>query len=308
MMVLRLSLDALAVLDAIDRKGSFAAAAAELHRVPSAMTYQVHKLEQDLEVLLFDRRGHRAKLTPAGRELLQEGRQILHAAGELEHRIKRVAAGWETELRIAVDTIIPFRMLYPLLDRFYRDCTREGGAPTRLRLSSEVLGGTWDALLDARTDLAIGAAGDAPSGSRLRVRRLGEVEMVFAVAPRHPLAGAREPIANATLRGHRVVAVADSSRSAPARSIGLIDGQDTLTVPDAQAKLAAQVAGLGCGWLPRFLAAPAAAAGELVIKRVEEPRPPVPVHFAWRAQRPERALAWWLKALEDGRWAAILSR
>src|SRR6266545_839028 len=86
-----LSLDALTALDAIERRGSFAAAAAELHRVPSAITYQVQKLEQDLDVLLFDRRTHRAKLTPAGREVfggawdaLAEGRAdlVLGAAGD----------------------------------------------------------------------------------------------------------------------------------------------------------------------------------------------------------------------------------
>lgn len=305
---MRLTLDALAVLDAIDGQGSFAAAAAELHRVPSAITYQVHKLEQDLEVCLFDRRGHRAKLTPAGRELLQEGRRLLRAAGELELRIRRVATGWETDLRIAVDTMIPFKVLYPLLDRFYRECAQEGTAPTRLRMGSEVLGGTWDALLDARADLAIGAPGEVPAAGRLRVRRLGEIEMVFAVAPQHPLATLAEPLANAALQGHRIVAIADSSRVAPARSFGLLDGQDTLTVADAQAKLAAQVAGLGCGWLPRFLAAPAAAAGELVIKQIEEPLPAVPVHVAWRAERPGRALSWWLNAVADGRWAAMLAR
>jgi DNA-binding transcriptional LysR family regulator len=35
---MRLTLDALLAIDAIDRKGSFAAAAQELHRVPSALT------------------------------------------------------------------------------------------------------------------------------------------------------------------------------------------------------------------------------------------------------------------------------
>ena len=50
---MRLTLDALLVIDAIDRKGSFAAAAHELHRVPSAVTYSVQKLEEDLDVLLF---------------------------------------------------------------------------------------------------------------------------------------------------------------------------------------------------------------------------------------------------------------
>src|SRR5215207_4965169 len=103
---MRLSLDALQVLDAIDRKGSFAGAADELHRVPSAITYSVKQLEDGLGVPLFDRRGHRAVLTAAGRELLAEGRRLLRAAADLECRVQQVAKGWEAELRIAVDTLI----------------------------------------------------------------------------------------------------------------------------------------------------------------------------------------------------------
>ena len=71
-----LTLDALQTLDTIVRKGSFAAAAAALGKVPSALTYTVRKLEGDLDVLLFDRRGPRAQLTPAGRELLDEGHRV----------------------------------------------------------------------------------------------------------------------------------------------------------------------------------------------------------------------------------------
>ena len=58
------------MLDAIDRKGSFAAAAAALYRVPSAVTYTVQKLEDDLGLPVFRREGRRSVLTPAGRVLL----------------------------------------------------------------------------------------------------------------------------------------------------------------------------------------------------------------------------------------------
>jgi DNA-binding transcriptional LysR family regulator len=77
-----LTLDALETLDTIARKGSFAAAAAALGKVPSALTYTVRKLEDELDVLLFDRRGSRARLTPAGQELVDEGRHLLRAADD----------------------------------------------------------------------------------------------------------------------------------------------------------------------------------------------------------------------------------
>ena len=72
-----ITIDALKVLDAIDRRGSFAAAAGELFRVPSAISYTVQKREEDLGVDIFDRSGHRATLTPAGKYLLKEGRALL---------------------------------------------------------------------------------------------------------------------------------------------------------------------------------------------------------------------------------------
>ena len=69
--------DALAMIDAIARSGSFAAAARELGRVPSALTYSVRQLEDALDVLLFDRSSRQAQFTTAGRELLHEGRRLL---------------------------------------------------------------------------------------------------------------------------------------------------------------------------------------------------------------------------------------
>ena len=83
---MRISLDALLVLDSISRNGSFAAAGEELHRVPSAITYTIQKLEQDLEVKLFDRSGHRARLTDAGEALLREGRHLLREIGRASCR------------------------------------------------------------------------------------------------------------------------------------------------------------------------------------------------------------------------------
>jgi DNA-binding transcriptional LysR family regulator len=294
---MKLSLDALLVLDAIERKGSFAAAAAELHRVPSAVTYAVRKLEQDLDVVLFDRRGHRARLTAAGRELLAEGRHLLEAAGALEARVKRVATGWEAELRIAYDDVIPVAGMLGLAQEFHAQCAPDGA--TRLRLGSEVLGGCWDALASGRADLAVGAPGEGPPGGGYSAREMGTIEWVFAVAPRHPLALAPEPLKLQDIVKHRAVSAADSSRHLAPRTTGLIGGQDTITVSSLRAKLQAQVRGLGVGYLPRHLAQRAAAAGRLVIKRTEEPKHTTPHYLAWRTAHRGKALQWFVKRLQQ---------
>lgn len=295
---MRLTLDALLVLDAIDRRGSFAAAAQELHRVPSAITYTVQKLEQDIGVPLFDRSAHRARLTPAGRELLQEGRHLIRAAGELESRVKRVATGWETELAISYDGTLPVMPILALVEEFYRE---QGG--TRLRLSSEVLGGNWDALMSGRVDLAIGAPWDGPPGGGYTTHRLGHMEWVFAIAPHHPLAGGPEPLPSSTVQAHRAISVADTSRIAPPRTSGLLSGQDTLTVPDVPAKVLAQLRGLGVGNLPRHIAEREVAAGRLVIKETEEPKVSAPLYLAWRTRHKGKALAWFVQRLrEDPDW------
>ena len=54
--------EALLMMDVIARTGSFAAAARELGKVPSSLTYSVRQLEEALDVLLFDRRSRQARL------------------------------------------------------------------------------------------------------------------------------------------------------------------------------------------------------------------------------------------------------
>jgi DNA-binding transcriptional LysR family regulator len=297
-----MDLEALRVLDAIERRGSFAAAARELGRVPSAITYTVRQLEDALDVLLFDRRARRARFTPAGRELLEQGRRLLADANAVETRVRRIAGGWEAELAIALDAIVPASLLWPLAAAFYQHCAREEAAHTRLLVTREVLGGTWDALAEGRVALAIGASGEPPPGGGWRLRPMAAVAMVFAVAPPHPLASASAPLADADIARHRGVVASDSSRRLPPRTVGWVSGQDTLQVPDLEAKLAAQVAGLGCGWLPYPLAADAIAAGALVVKSTETPRPDTTLHLAWREARPGRALAWWIDAAGRHDW------
>ncbi len=121
------------------------------------------------------------------------------------------------------------------------------------------------------------------------------------MAPHHPLAAAPEPLTDDMLNQHRAVAAADSVQRGSGLTIGLLAGQDVLTVPTMHAKLEAQLRGLGGGFLPEPMARAHLAAGRLVLKQVERSSRTARMHYAWRSPRlgPGRALQWWLGQLES---------
>jgi DNA-binding transcriptional LysR family regulator len=296
-MTIKLSIEALEVIDAISRKGSFAAAADSLFRVPSALTYTVRKLEEDLGVNIFDRSGHRATLTQAGAELLKEGRYLLEAAQTLESRVKRVATGVETDISIAINDLFKLDAVFNILHHFYLQ-----NFGTRVKITQEVFGGSWDALISGRADISIGAPGEEPSSSGISTKLIGQLEFVFAVAPHHPLANVVEPLSNEDIIRYRSVAAADSSRNLPPRTSGILSGQDVLTVSDMQSKVMAQVAGLGVGYLPKKIADQYVATHQLMIKKVAEPKTVKPTFLAWRHYRKSemgKAQQWLLKHFEQ---------
>jgi DNA-binding transcriptional LysR family regulator len=100
---------------------------------------------------------------------------------------------------------------------------------------------------------------------------------------------------------YRAVVVADSSQSLTARTTGVLPGQDTLTVSRFEHKLRAQLAGLGCGYLPVGHAAEHLASGRLVALKLVSPKAPVALRYAWRKSGRGRALDWWLARLAVAR-------
>ncbi|HIC40615.1 MAG TPA: LysR family transcriptional regulator [Piscirickettsiaceae bacterium] len=290
----KLNLDALVVLDAIARKSSFAAAAKELYRVPSSVTYTIQKLEDSLDIALFDRRGHRAYLTPAGKVLLNEGRGLLSMVDDVERKVQRIATGWEAELRIAVDDLIPYEKVLDLCEEFY-----QFSPDTQLHLTTEVLGGAWDAIASGRADLVIGASGDGPSdGVGYTLHPMGEIELIFVVAPNHPLAKVAEPLTNTLIRKYRAIVAADSSRQLSPRTVGLLPGQPSLTVSNIKIKLEAQKKGLGIGYLPRHMITKDLEQGNLIIKATEDGLNPLhSFYYVWRNNHHGKALTWFKEQL-----------
>lgn len=288
--------DALSMLQTIDATGSFAAAARALNLVPSTLSYRVRQIEEALDVLLYDRSSRQSKPTPAGAELLREAARLLGEIDAVANRVKRVATGWEAQFTIAVDTIVAKGTVMELCEGFFAQ-----SPPTRLRLRDETLAGTLEALTSGQADLALGVGPDASAHAGVQTRPLGTAQFVYAVAPHHPLAQAPEPLSDAQVQQHRAVAVADSVQRGAGMTFGLLQGQDVFTVASMQAKLDAQLRGLGGGNVPLSMAAPYVASGRLVAKRTERAAQQVNVYYAWRggkANTQGRALQWWLQQLE----------
>jgi DNA-binding transcriptional LysR family regulator len=292
---MHITLEALNVIDAIDREGSFSSAARKLGKVPSALSYTVQKLEQDLCVPLFDRRGHRAELTQAGRHILEDGRLLLRAADELENTAKRIDSGWETRLNICAGDLISVKDLFPVIEEFY-----QLDFHTHLALSEEIMVGSWDALLSGRVDIIVGASLEGPPGGGYIATQLGNVTYQFVTAPHHPLAVEPEPLGEEIIISHRAVVAADTSRELNPRTAGTVfNGQKMMTVPSLSLKREAYLNGFGVGTLPRYMVEEDIREGRLMTKSIEMALPNPPFFVAIRNKQKGKALQWFYDNLSD---------
>ncbi len=257
----KLSLEALAIIDAIERRGSFARAAEELGKATSALSYTVQKLEEQLDITLFQRQGRQSVLTPAGRLLLDEGRKILSASHLLVDQVRELADGWEPKIRIAMESTCDHDRVFAAIGAFL-----QSHPSIELDIQESVLSGGWEALEYDRVDLLIGGPAPAPQHKGLRTLRMDSAEMVLVAAPGHPCVraiGDEQALAQAIGQARRVV-THDTATTNIERSAGLLDSSHALYVQTLGQKIAAQRAGLGIGHLPRSAIDELLASGQLV--------------------------------------------
>ena len=85
---------------AIADNNGFARAAARVNLTQSAASRQIHALETELGVRLFDRIGRRVKLTSQGEDLLMRSRRLLSDADSLGERARALKSGHTGVLQI----------------------------------------------------------------------------------------------------------------------------------------------------------------------------------------------------------------
>ena len=285
-----LTLEALRVMDAIDRRGSFAAAADELGRVPSALSFTMQKLEEELDVVLFDRSGHRTKFTNVGRMLLERGRVLLEAADKLTTDAEALARGWETHLTIVVEALVPTYQLFPLVEKL------AAKANTQISLMTEVLAGAWERLEQGRADIVIAPDMHFRASTEINTRKLYSMLSVYVASPDHPIHLEPEPLSEVTRVKYRGIAVADTARDRPVLTVTLLDKQQRLTVSSIEEKRQALLAGLGVATMPYPLVEQDIAEGRLRVVSPEYTRE-VDIIMAWRRDSMGEAKSWCLREI-----------
>ena len=235
----RITLEQWQALVTVVDAGSYAKAAEILHKTQSTLTYAVQKIESLLGVKAFDIRGRKAVLTPTGQLLYRRARVLLEEASGVETAARRVSAGWEAEIRVAMDHIFPYAVMFQCLDRFSTESPH-----TQIELIESVLTGTSEAITRGQADLAITHL--VPAGF------LGEslVRMRFlpVAHPGHPLHDLGRPVTQDDLRAHRQLVVRESGSTRTTRPI--VDAAQRWTVSHMTSSIMAARMGYGFAWLP----------------------------------------------------------
>ncbi len=160
---------------------SFNRAAEHLHYAQSSVSAQIHALEEELGVKLFDRLGRGILLTEAGESLLKYAVKILELAEET-----RAEVTGTKELKGSLTIKVPetlgvhrlplaiqqFRSQYPKVRLRFTTCTHDG-------LQKDLRKGV--------TDLAF-LMTDSFHAADLEVQPLGIEKLLLVAHPNHPLA------------------------------------------------------------------------------------------------------------------------
>lgn len=248
-------------LDALDRAGTFAAAARALGRGHTSVLYLIRTLEDVLGFPVLDRSGYRTRLTAQGRRVLDGCRQLIAAEAALVTVVHELRAGWEPTLTVVFDGIVPVASLLGAVGQLLR-----AKVPTRIDVRAEFLAGVEAAFEQAPADLMIAVL--PPRTSDLVAVPLAPLQASLVARADHPLARGRHD--ERTLDRHLLLTVRGSDPRLQLSTAG-IEAHSTVMLNDFSSKREAILAGIGYGWLPDAMIARELATRRL--RRVRWTRP-----------------------------------
>jgi DNA-binding transcriptional LysR family regulator len=163
----------------------FSRAAQKLHISQPPLSQQIHQLEEELGVQLFERNKHHVGLTDAGRVFLLHARRVLASVEIAKEEALRAARGEEHRLRVGVSVLFDVRTILWIA----RDLAAR---QPRVELDAQTIptGSELDEIAPGRFD-AVFATPPPSEGTGVKVTRLGRLGIELLVPARHRLARQR---------------------------------------------------------------------------------------------------------------------
>ncbi|MFB9215411.1 DNA-binding transcriptional activator PunR [Vibrio sinaloensis] len=280
------SQSSLELVDTVARLESFTAAAEVLHKVPSAISYSIRQIEQELDVILFKRLPRKVELTPAGVQFLQQARVMLRQMEEVKAQTRRVAQGWQKTLKLTLDNVVKLERLKPLIEDFYQTFPY-----AELQINMEVFNGSWEAISQGRADIVIGATAAIPVGGDFEVREMGILDWAFVMSPSHPCVK-QQVLKEEYVSQYPAICLDDTSNLLPKRHTVHYPKQRRLLLPNWYSAIECLKNGVGVGYMPRHIARPLIAEGLLVEKILPEEKPLSHCCLVWRKDENHKMIQW----------------
>ena len=232
----RITLEQWRALQAVVEAGGYSRAAEQLHKSQSTVTYAVQKIQELLDVTLFEIHGRKAVLTEAGQVLYRRARTLLEEAAMLERGAAAMSQEWQPEIAIAVEIIFPTWLLLESLAEFGRERPE-----TRIEVYETVLTGTAEMLAEGRVDFAIGSDRAGIAGDLLM-----PVEGTCVAHPGHPLHHLGRKVTERDLKAHRRIFLRDTATLREKEVSGV---ELRWTVSHKATAIRTLVMGLGYAWI-----------------------------------------------------------
>lgn len=287
------SKQSLQMLDTVARMGSFTAAAEHLHKVPSAISYAVRQVEQELGVKLFHRLTRKVELTEAGEHFIKEARLLLRQMEDVKSQIKRVESGYHKTVKLTLDNIVKIEPLKQLITDFYQTFDY-----AELQINMEVFNGSWEAISEGRADVVIGATSAIPVSGDYGVKSMGSIDWAYVMASDHPLANKPE-LTDDDLSRIPAICLDDTSIILPKRHTWHSAQQRRLLLPNWFSAIECLKSKVGMGYMPRHMASHFIAQNELIEVKLKGDKPLSACCLVWRKNQDNKLVEWLIDYLGD---------
>ena len=229
--------DHLRAFCAVADHGSLTAAAKELRRPISSVSYSLSQLEAHCGFALLGKGMNRADLTERGRVLLAEARSVVERARSFATHAASLEKGEETRLRVLVDVLFPRADLNRALQIF-----AAAHPHARFQFFNSSLATLWDDLHQGNFDFALTLAAAIPSD--VSARSLGTDTLGPVCATTHRLAALPQPLSLRAFDRERQIYYVGSPQIDMERG-GRLFSTDVWTVNDVELIRSMIAAGLG---------------------------------------------------------------